>query len=310
MRFMLVSLRPQQARDNPDHPDTSETVNVSPLALTKMLRHTRAGVPIEVMGLLVGQFVDDYSINVVDVFAMPTKGTEISVEAVDTTYQTRMLEMLKVASRTENIVGWYHSHPGMDCWLSHVDMNTQESFEALHPRAIAIVLDPIKSVRGKVVIEAFRLIQPNLFRSARLAPTSEPRQITSNIGNMAPPTLLQFLRGFDRMFYSLPITSRFSDKDQKMLECMSNTHFYLGLQMQSYSERTKHNEQALDDMVKFAKLYSKELVANANLSKKEIELRRLGRVDPKRHLEDLSRKLLQENIVQVARASSNAQVFR
>ena len=37
----------------------------------------RAGVPLEVMGLMLGEFVDDYSIKVVDVFAMPQSGTGV-----------------------------------------------------------------------------------------------------------------------------------------------------------------------------------------------------------------------------------------
>ncbi len=24
------------------------------------------------------------------------------------------------------VVGWYHSHPGFGCWLSGVDINTQQ----------------------------------------------------------------------------------------------------------------------------------------------------------------------------------------
>ena len=31
----------------------------------------RAGIPMEVMGLMLGQFVDDYTITCIDVFAMP-----------------------------------------------------------------------------------------------------------------------------------------------------------------------------------------------------------------------------------------------
>lgn len=54
------------------------------------------------------------------------------------------------------ILGWYHSHPGFGCWLSGVDINTQQSFEALSERAVAVVVDPIQSVKGKVVIDAFR----------------------------------------------------------------------------------------------------------------------------------------------------------
>ena len=37
----------------------------------------------EVMGLMLGEFVDDYTVRVVDVFAMPQSGTGVSVEAVD-----------------------------------------------------------------------------------------------------------------------------------------------------------------------------------------------------------------------------------
>ena len=43
-------------------PDTAETIHISSLALLKMLKHGRAGVPMEVMGLMLGEFVDDYSI--------------------------------------------------------------------------------------------------------------------------------------------------------------------------------------------------------------------------------------------------------
>lgn len=51
--------------------DSSEQIFISSLALVKMLKHCRAGVPLEVMGLMMGEFVDDYTVKVVDVFAMP-----------------------------------------------------------------------------------------------------------------------------------------------------------------------------------------------------------------------------------------------
>jgi 26S proteasome regulatory subunit N11 len=52
-----------------------------------MLKHCRAGVPFEVMGLMVGEVIDDYTITVIDVFSMPQMGTTVSVEAVDAVYQ-------------------------------------------------------------------------------------------------------------------------------------------------------------------------------------------------------------------------------
>jgi 26S proteasome regulatory subunit N11 len=79
--------------------DNSETVHISSLALLKMLRHGRAGVPMEVMGLMLGEFVDDYTVRVVDVFAMPQSGTGVSVEAVDPVFQTKMMDMLRQTGR-------------------------------------------------------------------------------------------------------------------------------------------------------------------------------------------------------------------
>ena len=79
--------------------DNSETVYISSLALLKMLRHGRAGVPMEVMGLMLGDFVDDFTVRVVDVFAMPQSGTGVSVEAVDPVFQTKMMEMLRQTGR-------------------------------------------------------------------------------------------------------------------------------------------------------------------------------------------------------------------
>lgn len=92
--------------------DTAEITYISSLALLKMLKHGRAGVPMEVMGLMLGEFIDEYTVKCVDVFAMPQSGTTVSVESVDPVFQTNMLEMLKQTNRPEMVVGWYHSHPG------------------------------------------------------------------------------------------------------------------------------------------------------------------------------------------------------
>merc|ERR1712159_648238 len=58
--------------------DTAETIYISSLSLLKMLKHGRAGVPMEVMGLMLGEFVDEYTIVVKDVFAMPQSGTGVT----------------------------------------------------------------------------------------------------------------------------------------------------------------------------------------------------------------------------------------
>ena len=75
--------------------DTGEQIYISSIALLKMMKHCTAGVPFEVMGLMVGQIHDDYTISVVDVFSMPQVGTTVSVESVDPVYQQQFMEMMK-----------------------------------------------------------------------------------------------------------------------------------------------------------------------------------------------------------------------
>ena len=232
-------------------PDTSEQIYISSLALLKMLKHgrylyhinvirlvilnlsylsifvfiARAGVPMEVMGLMLGEFVDDYTITVVDVFSMPQSGTGVSVEAVDPVYQQEMLDLLKLTGRHEMVVGWYHSHPGFGCWLSGTDVNTQQSFEMLHPRCVAVVVDPIQSVKGKVVIDAFRLINPQM---AMLG--IEPRQTTANIGILKKPSVHALVRGLNRQYYSIAINYRKNEFEQKMLLNLNKIQWSEGLE--------------------------------------------------------------------------------
>ncbi|KAL0241306.1 hypothetical protein GEMRC1_006541 [Eukaryota sp. GEM-RC1] len=199
-------------------PDTSETIYISSLALLKMLKHGRAGVPMEVMGLMLGEFVDEYTVRVTDVFAMPQSGTAMSVEAIDSAFQSQMIEMLKRTGRSEPVVGWYHSHPGFGCWLSSVDVNTQQSMEQLDKRAVAVVVDPIQSVKGKVVIDAFRTIPPQTFLT-----NQEPRQTTSNIGGLEKPNISALIRGLGRQYYNMVIDYRKSEHEQDMLLNMGKT---------------------------------------------------------------------------------------
>jgi len=54
----------------------------------------------EVMGLMLGEFVDEYTVQVIDVFAMPQSGTTVTVESVDHVFQTKMVDMLKQTGRS------------------------------------------------------------------------------------------------------------------------------------------------------------------------------------------------------------------
>lgn len=273
--------------------DTAEVVHISSLALLKMLKHGRAGVPMEVMGLMLGEFVDDYTVRVIDVFAMPQSGTGVSVEAVDPVFQTKMLDMLKQTGRPEMVVGWYHSHPGFGCWLSSVDINTQQSFEALNQRAVAVVIDPIQSVKGKVVIDAFRLISPHASMS-----DSEPRQTTSNIGHLQKSSIQALIHGLDRHYYSIAINYRKNELEQKMLLNLHKKTWTHGLTLQDFNEHTVDNEKSVKHMLTLADSYNKSVQDESTLNEDQLKTRHVGKQDPKRHLEDAVDKAMTSNIVQ------------
>merc|ERR1711962_924403 len=252
-----------------------------------MLKHGRAGVPMEVMGLMLGEFVDDYTVRVIAVF------------------QAKMLDMLKQTGRPEMVVGWYHSHPGFGCWLSGVDINTQQSFEALSERAVAVVVDPIQSVKGKVVIDAFRLINPNMMV---LGP--EPRQTTSNLGHLSKPSIQALIHGLNRHYYSISINYRKNELEQKMLLNLNKKSWVDGLTLQDYSHQCKTNESTVKEMLDLANNYNKALEEEDKMTPEQLAIKNVGKRDPKRHLEEHVDVLMTSNIVQCLGAMLNTVVFK
>lgn len=176
------------------------------------------------MGMMLGEFTDDLTVYVKDVFPMPQRGTEASVETIDEQYQSdyielmrqtgryvfsffpdlihqngkrrrlvslpsrlRMLALLRRCQHTNGSFSFFSS--------SHLQM-----FEKTDQRCVAVVVDPIQSVKGNIVIDAFRLF-PN---SASMLPSS-PLQSTSNRGHITKATTQQRQRGCGREFYRLPV---------------------------------------------------------------------------------------------------------
>merc|ERR1711881_193673 len=306
MERLLRGMGMNQPAPGTDTPqvDTSEQIYISSLALLKMLKHGRAGVPMEVMGLMLGEYVDAYTVRVIDVFAMPQSGTGVSVEAVDPVFQAKMLDMLKQTGRPEMVVGWYHSHPGFGCWLSGVDINTQQSFEALSDRAVAVVVDPVQSVKGRVVIDAFRLINPNTMVLGQ-----EPRQTTIVLGHLQKPSIQAIIHGLNRHYYSIPINFRKNKLEQQMLLNLHKKNWNDGLALANYEKQSCENEETVKAMIKLVKNYKTMVDEERTLSEDKLAIRHVGKINPKRHLEEKVEVLMSENITQCLTAMLSTVVF-
>ncbi|XP_077301494.1 uncharacterized protein LOC143922117 [Arctopsyche grandis] len=266
--------------DTGPSPDTSETIQISSLALLKMMKHGRAGIPLEVMGLMIGEFVDDYNIRVVDVFAMPQSATGVNVEAVDAVFQAKMMDILKVTGRHEIVVGWYHSHPGFGCWLSSTDVSTQGEFEKLCKRAVAVVIDPVQSVKGKVVIDAFRNIN-NLG-------LGEPRITTSNIGFYKQPSFISLIHGLNKNYYAFNITFKKNDLEQRMLLNMNRKTWASNLNLPNF--RSKENSELISK-------YLKMITEESNIKHADLEMRKVGKADFRKHLIENTNKVVEDEII-------------
>ena len=204
---------------------------------------------------------------------------DAAVEAVDPVFQTKMLDMLKQTGRPEMVVGWYHSHPGFGCWLSSVDINTQQFFEQLTPRAVAVVVDPIQSVKGKVVIDAFRLINPQTLMMGH-----EPRQTTSNVGHLNKPSIQALIHGLNRHYYSIGIDYRKSALEENMLMNLHKHVWTEALEMDNFNVEADRNQDRLTKLVSLAEGYEQRVKEETELTKDQLKTRYVGKVDPKKRM--------------------------
>lgn len=155
------SLLGTNGKENPwgHNPRFFSSVSISRLACLKALEHALRGGSIEVMGMLIGTIMNDQFV-IFDVFELPVEGTETRVNAQTESYEYMVQYVDEMLPVNQNIVGWYHSHPGYDCWLSSIDMHTQQLNQNFQDPYVAIVIDPHKSTKErKLCIGAFRTIQ-------------------------------------------------------------------------------------------------------------------------------------------------------
>ena len=110
------------------------------------------------------------------------EGTETSVMSDNPEVHNYMIQLSETleASRSEVLMGWYHSHPfdvgpHSNAFLSATDVSTQMSWQLPEDNAgnpwLALVVDPLRSLaKGTPEIGAFRCYPPSYQPPAGLAP--------------------------------------------------------------------------------------------------------------------------------------------
>ncbi|CDJ57237.1 Mov34/MPN/PAD-1 domain-containing protein, putative [Eimeria maxima] len=100
---------------------------------------------------------------VTDCFALPVEGTETRVNAAEEAneFMIQFLEAAEKVPMQQKVVGWYHSHPNYGCWLSGIDVCTQQLQQQHQDPFLAIVVDPIRTICNRSIeLGGFRTLLP------------------------------------------------------------------------------------------------------------------------------------------------------
>lgn len=224
---------------------------ISAVALIKMTMHARSGGNLEIMGLMQG-YIDGDSIVVTDAFRLPVEGTETRVNAQNDAneYMVQYLDLARAHGRQENIVGWYHSHPGYGCWLSGIDVDTQTLQQTWNDPFLAVVIDPDRTISaGKVEIGAFRTYpqQANNLGGAPTNAASAAPDVTSDGFQAVPMDKIAEFGAHASRYYSLEVSHFKSTLDAHLLELLWHKYWVQTLsQNPLVSNREYGSKQLLD----------------------------------------------------------------
>ena len=125
---------------------------------------------------------------------------------------------------------------------------------------MAVVVDPIQSVKGKVVIDAFRTINPQSLMLGQ-----EPRQTTSNVGHLNKPSIQvlcvkavvtsthvivfcvyqALIHGLNRHYYSISIDYRKNELEEQMLMNLHKQQWTDGLKLKSFEQHSTSNTEIM-----------------------------------------------------------------
>ena len=165
---------------------------IYPLALGKIIKHAISNLEREVAGLLIGKHLKRNDIlEVWDAITGDQKSTPGFVYLEEDTIAAAAEWVLRNRPGLY-IVGWYHSHPGFSIFLSAIDIETQKIYQRMFPKAIALVVDPLKYAQT-------RKLKDLKFSVFRINSKGQVTQVAVSIGIQRQKLLESTLRGIETM---------------------------------------------------------------------------------------------------------------
>lgn len=129
----------------------------------------------------------------------------------------------------------------------------------------------------------------------------EPRQSTSNLGHLNKPSIQALIHGLNRHYYSIGINYRKTALEENMLMNLHKHVWTEALEMEDFRHEGERNKDHFKRLVTLAEGYEKRVKEETELTKDQLKTRYVGKLDPKKHLEDVGQQLIADNIVSVSR---------
>ena len=165
---------------------------IYPLALGKIIKHALDDLEREVAGLLIGKYLKKSDVlEIWDAITGDQKSTPGFVYLEEDTIAAAAEWVLRNRPGLY-IVGWYHSHPGFSIFLSGIDIETQKLYQKMFPKAVALVVDPMKYAET-------RRLQDLKFSVFRLDRRGKVVKVAVTIGIQRHKLLESTLRGVETM---------------------------------------------------------------------------------------------------------------
>ncbi|CCU75067.1 COP9 signalosome complex subunit 5 [Blumeria hordei DH14] len=240
-------------------PSYFKNVRISAVALLKMVMHARSGGSIEVMGLMQGKILGDTFI-VTDAFRLPVEGTETRVNAQDEAneYMVTYLQACREQGKLENAVGWYHSHPGYGCWLSGIDVATQQTQQRFSDPFLAVVIDPDRTISaGKVEIGAFRTYPMSY---------EPPDSIIGDDYQTIPLAKIEDFGAHSSKYYSLQISNFKCSLDTYLLELLWNKYWVQTLSQNPLLNNREYSSKQMLDLSTKIKMVESSLARTSHVT--------------------------------------------
>jgi len=147
----------------------------------------------EVMGILIGEIICDGGMTVIDISALRIvpridkrkDRVEISDEQMIKTTQVAEELAKKLKKPNIRVVGWYHSHPNITVWPSHVDLRTQFNYQMLDKDFIGLIFSVFSVEKTKKTHQYdVRAFQAKEGENKELKQVLVPIEVTCNDDQM------------------------------------------------------------------------------------------------------------------------------